>query len=270
MAETSTIERGILFSAPMVRAILDGTKTQTRRVCKNEVYSNGHHWDGHDFLCHNDYLPPSAMLMDVKRGKYCYTTSNIEGWEAECPYGQPDDRLWVKETFAAFGRWETRYSEKKRRDEWHFVDMTIECGHAYRFDLDDISGQRIAGAAPTWHVRPSIFMPRVASRILLENIGVRVERLRDISEEDAMAEGVEHPDTEREEHDWSICPQCGGTRLYNAIGPNLGVMPDTDCYQCDTHVKRFRHLWESLNGEGSLDMNPYVWCISFKRTETAK
>ena len=118
-------------------------------------------------------------------------------------------------------------------------------------------------------------MPRWASRITLEITGVRVERLQDISEADAKAEGCERLyDDEpghvyRDEPDWKICPQCGGTRLYTAFNPMTGgALPDTDCLQCDTYVKRYMHLWESINGQGSWDANPWVWVISFPhRTE---
>ena len=97
-------ERPILFSAPMVRAILDGSKTQTRRICKSQPYPNGYKWDGNDFLCHNDYLPPSAMLMDSASRKHSYTTSDMEGWESECPYGQPGDRLILAMEIPGIGR----------------------------------------------------------------------------------------------------------------------------------------------------------------------
>jgi hypothetical protein len=266
-------ERPILFSAPMVRALLDGSKTQTRRVCKQQPYSNGHGWDGHDIICHNDYLPPSAMLMDAG-GKALYTTSNLEGWESECPYGQTGDRLYVRETFIAYGRWETRFSEKKKRDEWHFVDMTTECDRAYQFAADnpDVPLAQGRGGMPGWWVRPAIHMPRVASRIMLEIVSVRCEPLNDCSEADAKAEGVMQLDAdqsarpeERTKDGWKLCPNCCGTGLHSALGAGGGVIFDVDCRECDTHAKLYRHLWESINGAGSWAANPWVWVVEFKR-----
>lgn len=243
-------ERPILFSAPMVRALLDGTKTQTRRICKSQPYANGFQFDGHDILCHNDYLPPSTMLMDVKRGPYRYTTSNAEGWEVECPYGQPGDQLWVRETHAP----------------------QPDCSLAWEKWLHGAGGEKpiihyAADASERAWVekwRPSIHMPRWASRIDLEVTGVRVERLQDISEADAEAEGCERLDSERDVHDWKLCPQCGGTGLYTSFGPNLGACPDTDCQKCDTYVKRYQHLWESINGPDSWTLNPWVWVVTFR------
>lgn len=210
-------ERPILFSAPMVRAILAGAKTQTRRVVKQHVYGNGFHFDGREILCHNDYLPPSAMLMDVKHGKIEYTTSNLEGWETECPYGQPGDRLWVRETWRqAYPK--TEYSQ----------------GVVYRADAPRALGMDEYSDRHKW--RPSIFMPRAASRITLEVTGVRVERLQDISEADACAEGVHSTGTIG--RDW------------------MGA------------TENFALLWDQINGAGSCASNPWVWVVEFKRTPT--
>ncbi len=88
------------------------------------------------------------------------------------------------------------------------------------------------------------------------------QRLQDISEEDARAEGVESPEAERERHDWNICPRCGGTRLCDDHSL-AGCRPDSDCTLCDTHKKRFEHLWTSINGTGSWAENPFVWAVSF-------
>lgn len=236
-------ERPILFSGAMVRALVDGRKTQTRRVVKGFAL---------ELLQPDNFTPEYVALPE----------------NGNSPYGYAGDHLWVRESFVAFGRWETRFSEKKGRDEWHFVDMTLETGREYRFGGELPNASR-GGATPAWWKRPSIHMPRAASRITLEVTSLRVDRLQDISEADARAEGVESPETEREDRDWSICHRCGGTRLYDAIGPNLGVMPDTDCMECDTHAKRYRHLWDHLNAARGYgwDANPWVWCIEFKRID---
>jgi len=181
--------RSILFSGPMVRALLAGAKTQTRRAIHG---------------------PPEA---------------------ARNRFGQPGGRLWVRETFYAFGRWETRFNAGKQREEWYFVDMTRERGLAYRYeaDLDAAAipkARRAAGAAPTWHKRPALFMPRAASRLLLQVVAVRVERLQDISAGDALAEG---------------------------ILPDMAYDP----------VPAYRSVWERINGPGSWEANPLVWVVEF-------
>jgi hypothetical protein len=116
-------ERPILFSAPMVRALQDGRKTQTRRIVK--------------FQRNDDCF----VMLDYGDGWWPYSSedgesANVDGMEFpyKCPYSQPRERLWVKETFYAFGRWKTRFNPEKGRDEWHFIDMTQETCRAYQFD----------------------------------------------------------------------------------------------------------------------------------------
>jgi hypothetical protein len=196
-------ERPILFSAPMVRALLTGTKTQTRRVVKVHIVAS----------------------MDPPRGK-----ADVEAWypfvelgdgsfvsvTTLCPYGQPGDRLWVRETFS------------RHVDESGFgSDKTI-----YRAD-----GER---DGMLW--TPSIHMPRWASRITLEVTGVRVERLQDISEADAVAEGI-------------VMEPEGYWGIEGADEDHLRSTPEI----------AYRNLWESINGPGSWDANPWVWVVEFKR-----
>lgn len=222
-------EKPILFSAPMVRAILNGSKTQTRRAM-------------------NGFCPPSRPEYDSETGfaEWFYGDEVVAG--LRCKYGKPGDTLWVKETFYAWGRWETRYSEKKGRDEWHFVDMTLESGRHYLYAADNanysanLGANQGRGLYPSWWKRPAIFMPKVASRITLEITRVRVERLQDISEEDAKSEGIEplahHPGRWLSEH-------------------RTG-------FSFPSATSAFRDLWESINGPESWAGTPWVWVVEFK------
>jgi hypothetical protein len=188
-------ERPILMSAPMVRAILAGTKTQTRRVVKPAPKLVGGAW------------------FFYKRGLPVYVP-NVSAAADSCPYGQPGDRLWVRESF---------------RDARAAMLGRV----LYRADGENICG---------W--KPSIHMPRHLSRITLEVTAVRVERLQDISEADAQAEGVTPK--------WE--PGCSG-RLMDALG-GFSFRPAASAYA---------ELWEQINGPGSWDANPWVWVIEFKR-----
>ena len=190
-------ERPILFSGPMVRAILEGRKTQTRRVVKPqpELQLKSARW----MRCADE----QHALFTQHDGELCGQMASTR----KCPYGKPGDRLWVRETWA------------HRR--WMLGDASPSPTTVYRADGEDLKG------CDRW--RPSIHMPRWASRITLEVVGVRVERLQDISEEDAKAEGIE----------WVI-----GYR---------------------SRIPLFSALWERINGPGSWDANPWVWVVEFRR-----
>lgn len=220
----------MLFSAPMARALLDGSKTQTRRPVKPapEMVTNQRiePWTG----------DPAALLQLLQASK------------RSCPYGKPGDRIWVRETFFAYGRWVTRYSHKKGRDEWHFIDMTAECDRAYQYDADSPDLPLATGSdgvLPGWFKRPSIFMPGAASRILLEIVSVRVDRLQDISDADIVAEGIDMEALAESQDRYDIA--CKGT----------------DASGRATERSTWRKLWESTGGDW--DANPWCWAITFKR-----
>jgi hypothetical protein len=210
-------ERPILFSAPMVRALLAGTKTQTRRVMKPQlVYGTV------AGLFNSWYLPRG------EGGGTLYPNGK-EKILGSCPYGQPGDRLWVREAWGlhAYG------------DDTDWLK-----GGCTAMDLDDHVIAYRADWGPlqdSCHWRPSIHMPRAASRITLEITSVRVERLRDISFADAAAEGL-HYTSERLDR-WSA---------------------DASSWHA-TPQQAYRALWESINGPESWAANPWVWVISFKR-----
>ncbi len=203
---TTTKERPIIFSGPMVRALLAGTKTQTRRVMKHQPT---HFNPAGVPRVANPYFGPSAVL--------------------RCPYGQPGDLLWVRETFAKIDG-QTR--------PWIETDYRATYAHGDRL------GDHL-GIKKRW--TPPIHMPRAASRITLEITEVRVERLQEISEADAVAEGCAR-----------LPLQDGHGAWWSAdvdAGPALHGRTARDAY---------RLLWESINGPGSWGENPWVWVIAFK------
>lgn len=200
-------ERPIPLRSHEVRAILAGTKTQTRRVVKQQPQR-----------CERGVL----MWTVSKYRKIGFQARDVHPDLHEfCPYGQPGDRLWVRETWA----------QHPQSASTVFYRATVEAEPGF----------------PVWDGpwRPSIHMPRSASRITLEITGVRVERLQDISEADAVAEGV-------------MSVQCNdlGAEVpyYRSLFEPSGL---------------YRLLWESINGPGSWDANPWVWVVEFKRLREA-
>ncbi|MCA8120494.1 hypothetical protein LGN07_17365 [Burkholderia cepacia] len=215
-------EHPILFNEPMSAAARARRKTQTRRPVRPQPE-----------------VSPQGNLMGewLRRPLDGLLLPKLQDIAIHCPYGAPGDRLWVRETHIAYGRWETRYSAKKKRDERHFIDMTLETGREYRFD-DAVPNARRGGVLPAWWRRPSIFMPRAAARTLLEVSGVRVERLQSIEWDEAIAEGIPDP-----------------RRAARRVDPVEGT------------VAQFRQLWDSLNAARGYDWNtnPWVWVVEFNR-----
>lgn len=220
-------ERPILFSAPMVRAILEGRKTQTRRVVK-----------------------PQPEFRDVQgmfgswtfKGGLLYPNAKSDVL-ALCPYGQHGDRLWVRETF--FRVPHPADCGLARESIPHSWDAA--CAEAGRIIYRADRGSDIAIDGMQW--KPSIHMPRRASRITLEVTSVRVERLHAISEADAVDEGIQRG----LDGYWNGAPHVvKGT-------PRAMLSP----------IDAFRDLWTSINGAGSWDANPWVWVVEFKRVEVA-
>lgn len=234
-------ELPILFSAPMLRAILALLKRMTRRQV-NKLLGFGPITE----FCPSD-TPGYNWHFRNKRG--CWNDISHARLLECCPYGKVGDRLSVKETFWAFGLWETRFNPKKGRDEWHFVDLTLESAKSYRYAASDIVeglGKRRGGVTPQWWKRPAIFMSRRASRITLEVTGVRVERLHDIKDGDCWDEGLES---------------------WLEIEKNLPRHNDGTPAKYISERQAFSYMWNQINGAGSWDANPWVWVVEFKRVE---
>lgn len=194
-------ERPILFSASMVRAILEGRKTVTRREVKKRAALD----------CLAAGFEPSFLA--------------LPGNADLCPYGQPGDQLWVREAWQA----DAQVSSVAPRDLSH--------GEPIRYPADWDFRQTGCAMIKPGKVRPSIHMPRWASRILLEITDVRVERLQDISRADIRAEGL----------------QCPLELASDDVSPNYR----------DWYPAAWRELWESTGGDW--DSNPWVWVVEFKR-----
>lgn len=194
-------ERPILFNTEMVQAVLSGRKTQTRRVIKTQ-----------SLIGKAGEINTGGMTkaMWIKVNKELPESFGVKYF---CPYGKPGDRLWVRETW-----WQLNNTEPRGE-------------YIYKADLPESEGK--------W--KPSIFMPRSACRIILEVVNIRVERVRDITPRDCMAEGIK------------------GT------GKNFDIVPK------DGWKYSFQKLWNSINESRGYgwEKNPFVWVVEFKKLENA-
>lgn len=220
---------GLLFKGEMVRAILEGRKTVTRRL---------------------------QGLEEINESANDWTLKSLESWPwfhfqrtmqhpfiiSLRPKFSPGSIIYVKETFS------------------NVALSGYPPVYFFRADGNELPD----GCKWT----PSIFMPKALSRIWLRVADVRCERLQEITEEDALAEGVKRNEDYPCDDNPEVCPRCFGQGTHQALAHNLGVM-EVDCTQCDTAIKRYKHLWDSINTNPatSWDANPFVWRIQFYRVE---
>lgn len=198
-------ERPVIFNGEMVRAILDGRKTQTRRVVSDR---------------HLHLIDVASQVGECYPLESGIDHANSQSYYREhCPFGQVGDRLWLRETWAEAGA--------------SAPDLTL---YRANYPAHVPAGYENVPAAEEIRWRPSIHMPRWVSRITLEITAVRVERLNDISEEDAKAEGA----------------------------------PTELCIIGEKHYMGFRTLWKSIYGEENWRANPWVWVIEFRCVEVEK
>jgi hypothetical protein len=210
----------------MVRAYIEGLKTQTRRIVKDTDVRDVGAFGVAAYVTSRDVKERCRVI-----GRRDFTKT--------CPYGGPGDRLWVKETWQAWQRVSHEY------DDWEPITREARCGSRWAEWMETngrperIEYRATSTSQGPW--TPAIHMTRWASRLDLEITAVRLERLQEISEEDAIAEGIE-----RNVDD--------GVTYFGPLREG----------HVDPRVA-YRWLWESIHGRGSWDANPWVWAISFPR-----
>ena len=226
----------ILFNTEMVRAISDGRKTVTRRVIDvpQGFRFLGWNMDSGDDIQYGDcaFISDNGMTQIVRKPKY-----------------KINDVLYVRET------WSTHY----------IVESNGELVYCYKADGLDLKAECLPGENNRWY--PSIHMPKEAARLFLRVTNVRVERLQDITEEQAMLEGVpcfdHYPINEK------YCPTCKGFGLIGGYDNNTLGFVEKECEDCNTGIKRFSHLWNSTIKKSNMDkyrweVNPYVFVYEFE------
>lgn len=231
-------ERPILYAGSMVRAVLADAKTMTRRIIKPQP----------------DVTEERLRELGAWIDGFTLSQQVDAAWQhgfidTECPYGQPGDRLWVRETWGVISHsWDKHGNRVKwtpNRPATAISEMPFGNGYysghvIYAADgPNEWSDDDDGGGEPRslWH--PSIHMPRAACRLVLEITDIRAERLQDISEADAIAEG------------------CDNSQSAAAVATGWYEKP----------ISAYRRLWESLYGASSWDANPWVWVIEFKKVE---
>lgn len=216
-------ERPILFNAEMVRAVLDGKKTQTRRVVKPSRHQKHYSDIKHGHSTPSEYNNMAKIAVDLKQA------IDLDC----CPYGKVGDQLWVRETFAI----PQVYNAMSAIEAQNVCPSPLSV--LYRCD-----GENPNLSYLRW--RPSIHMPRWASRIQLEITNIRVERVQDINGSDALSEGVAYYDPEKRTAQWKDYLKDG----------EMVFTPQAS----------FRSLWDSINAKRGYgwDKNPWVWVVEFK------
>jgi len=281
----TTKEYSILYQTPMIQAILNGTKNQTRRIVKDQIFgllnpqiapkkagdihwrydwdSEKEIWDRHEII-----IQQNCFCFEGEIERYinpCDTTKGTKLflWQSSprlCPYGQVGDYTWARETFQKLQTWEENGCQ--------FYDLADK-SLSYFFEYKATNESNWDGK---W--KPSIFMPQSACRIVRENIDIRVERVADISEEDAIGEGVElvndsnclWKDYELTDGTKRLSARSSYKSLWNSINNNPKLNKKTDTYIVYPFDKQSAAKWGNTYRNKPLIVvpNPWVWVVKFK------
>jgi hypothetical protein len=225
----------MLFSTEMVRAIISDNKTVTRRAVKksnSDCTSSFAELDFNDAVRDNifndkdQYLKVLRPIDDTRHRVFCkYYIGDI---------------IWVRETFYSYGHWTTITENGKSKR--NFQDLTRDSNYLYQYFTDWAPQKEFKNGQLGWFKRPALFMPKEACRLFLQITSVRIERLQEITNEQALKEGIKV--LEKDEAYFDYLEECGSYA---------------------TPRGSFTSLWCKINGQASWDANPYVWVIGFKR-----
>lgn len=234
-------EKPILFSGPMVRALLCGAKTQTRRLVRVPESGLPVSLDGYEYRSDKDYF--GALVRQDDLGASCYPL--------RAQYGVPGDRLWVREAWGL-----RRHLD---HSDWNRGSLRGLGALPEDWEIDYRADYGTNQESCFW--RPGIHMPRWASRIMLEITEVRVEQLQEISEGDAKAEGVLIPVTDSECPPGKVRPLM---RVPHPYVPRSGSI--VDLAEDELYRAEFAALWDDINEKrGPWASNPWVWVVSFRK-----
>jgi len=227
-AQQKATMRPIIFSTPMVQAILNGNKTMTRRIVKPQPAMD----------TEISYMPNEPIPWQGEWNPWKWDTEEGESVSKRCPYGNIGDRLWVRETVfpVVIEDYDGHGNEK----------------HTFWYKADNIDEDLKNNYEDSRWI-PSIYMPKVACRIFLEITKIKVQRVQDISEEDAIHEGVECMNGV-----FNGKPGFWYRNYHSKNEPPVRI---------STAIGSFQSLWEMINGEESWNTNPFVWAIEYRRIE---
>ena len=253
-------ERPILFSGPMVRALLDGRKTQTRRVVKPQPKSEA-----------TPVFGPLYLGPDVAHE----STSHLV-WQDDpqsyfklpCPFGQPGDLLYVRETWA-IKNWSDRELASCGFDDAPTHPTEVYLGTPTRA-IHQASYNNMVGDLGRW--RPSIHMPKWAARIWLRVTDVRVEQVQEITEGDAWAEGVQIPVSESGGILMRCSPNAAGKAPASYLPLGRCFIGQPPLTKAELAISHYADLWDELNAKRGYgwDANPFVWVVTFEKAEAPR
>jgi hypothetical protein len=237
--------RGINYKPGMLQAINEDRKTMTRRPIKA---SSGIVIDK---IERGALIPKDWFVVRGRTECNAFAVTDF----IQCPYGVPGDELYVRETHYVFGHWE-QWEKKPGKMAWKFVPQ----GENFKVYYEDnmtkgysISRDKRYPDAPRWYKRSPLFMPAEYARTILRITDIKAERLNDISEADAIREGVES---------WTEERMRSRPTHYKVYFQDT---PDDPAFYCSTAVTSFETLWQSIHGKDSWKLNPWVWVISFEK-----